>query len=104
MKGWSAPDVGETIARARVLAEQLDRPEYLARLLIGQWAFHAFRSEHQLALFFSEQMQRIGEARNDVAMQLSGRRAKGLTHFYLGELVTARGLLERCHGLAEPGQ
>jgi predicted ATPase len=39
-KGFSAADVGETIARARALAEQIDRPEYLVRLSLGQWAFH----------------------------------------------------------------
>jgi predicted ATPase len=27
-KGYGAADVGETIARARALAEQIDRPEY----------------------------------------------------------------------------
>jgi predicted ATPase len=32
-KGYSAPDVGETIAKARALAEQIDRPEYLVPLL-----------------------------------------------------------------------
>ena len=28
-EGWSTADVGETLARARALAEQLDRPECL---------------------------------------------------------------------------
>ncbi len=46
-KGLSASDVGETIARARALAEQLDRPEYLVRLSFGQWAFHLGRCRTQ---------------------------------------------------------
>jgi len=41
-KGYSASDVGKTIARARALAEQMDRPEYLVPLLYGQWVFHFF--------------------------------------------------------------
>ena len=49
-KGWSAAEVGETLARARALAEQLDRPEYLVPLIVGQWAFHLVRAEHRLAL------------------------------------------------------
>ena len=49
-KGWSAAEVGETLARARALAEQLDRPEYLVPLIVGQWAFHFVRAEHRLAL------------------------------------------------------
>ena len=76
-KGLSAPDVGETIARARALAEQLDRPEYLVRLSFGQWAFHLGRAEHKLALSLAEQIEKIGEARNDVSAQLRGRRAMG---------------------------
>ena len=71
-KGYSAPEVGETFARARALAEQLDRPEYLWRLFFGQWVFHLVRGEHRLALSLAEQMEKIGEARNDVAAQLRG--------------------------------
>ncbi len=100
-KGLSAPDVGETIARARALAEQLDRPEYLVRLSFGQWAFHLGRSEHKLALSLAEQIEKIAEARNDVSAQLRGRRANGLTRLYLGEFVAARALLDQCHGLAD---
>jgi class 3 adenylate cyclase/tetratricopeptide (TPR) repeat protein len=101
-KGLSAPDVGETIARARALAEQLDRPEYLVRLSFGQWAFHFGRSEHKLALSLAEQIEKSAEARNDVRTQLRGRRANGLTRLHLGDLVAARALLDQCHGLADP--
>jgi class 3 adenylate cyclase len=101
-KGLSAPEVGETIARARELAEQLDRPEYLVRLSFGQWAFHFGRSEYKLALSFAEQIEEIAKARNDVRTQLRGRRANGLTRLHLGEFVTASALLDQCHGLADP--
>ena len=101
-KGLSAPDVGETIARARALAEQLDRPEYLVRLSFGQWTFHFGRSEHKLALSLAEQIEKIAEARNDISAQLRGRRANGLTRLHLGEFVAARALLDQCHDLADP--
>ena len=101
-KGLSAADVGETLARARALAEQIDRPEYLVPLLVGQWRFHSVRSEHRLALSLGEQIEKIGDMRNDVAVQLQGRRAHGQTRSYLGEFVGARVLLEQCHGLSDP--
>jgi hypothetical protein len=44
-KGYSATDVGETIARVRVLAEQIDRPEHLVPQIYGQWAFHLLGAE-----------------------------------------------------------
>jgi predicted ATPase len=101
-KGYSAPEVGETIARARALAEQLDRPEYFVRLSLGQWAFHLHRSEHKLALSLAEQVEKFGEARNDATVQLRGRRAIGLTRCFLGEFLAARTLLEQCHSLGDP--
>jgi predicted ATPase len=101
-KGYSSPQVGETYARARVLAEQIDRPEYLWRLLLGQWVFHSVRGEHKLALSLAEQMEKIAKVRNDVAAQWRGHRANGRTRLFLGDFAAARALLEQSHGLADP--
>ena len=89
-KGYSATDVGETIARAHALAEQIDRPEHLVPLIYGQYAFHVIRSEHKRALLLAEQIERIGETRDDVVTQLQGRRAQGATRYFLGDFVAAR--------------
>jgi len=101
-KGYSAPDVGETFARARALAEELNRHDYLVPLLLGRWLFHLVRSELKLALSLAEQVEKIGESRSDVASQLQGRRANAQTRLLLGEFVVARALLEQCHGLGDP--
>ena len=101
-KGFSAPEVGESFARARALAEQIDRPEYLGRTFLGQWVFHRNRGEYKLALALAEQVEKIGEARNDVSVQFMGRWASGFTRLHLGDFVAARALLEQCHGLADP--
>jgi predicted ATPase len=66
-KGYAAAEVGETIARARALAEQIDRPDYLVPLMYVQWQFHFVRAEHRLALSLAERIEKIGEARNEVA-------------------------------------
>jgi tetratricopeptide (TPR) repeat protein len=99
-KGHAAPEVGESFARARVLAEQIDRPEYLGRVFFGQWVFHRNRGEYKLALALAEQVEKIGEARNDVRVQWIGRWASGYTRLHMGDFVAARALLERC--LADP--
>ncbi len=57
-KGHSAPEVGESFARARVLAEQIDRPEYVWRVFLGQWTFHRNRGEYRLALALAEQVEK----------------------------------------------
>jgi predicted ATPase len=99
-KGQSAPEVGAAFARARALAEQIDRPEYLGQAFFGQWMFHRNRGEYKLALALAEQVEKIGQARNDLGLQWMGRYASGHTRLYLGDFVAARALLERCLGFA----
>jgi class 3 adenylate cyclase len=99
-KGHSAPEVGAAYARARALAEQADRPEYLGRAFFGQWVFHRNRGEYKLALALAERVEKIGQARNDLGLQLRGRYASGFTRLHLGDFVAARALLER--GFADP--
>jgi predicted ATPase/class 3 adenylate cyclase len=101
-RGNSAPAVGATFARAKALAEHLDRQEYLVPLLHGQWAYHMVRSELKLALSYAEEVEEIGESRNDVDVQLLGHFQNGMIRFYLGEFGAARAHFEQCHDLGNP--
>jgi hypothetical protein len=58
-KGFAASEVGDTFARARALAEQLDRPEYQVPLLYGLRLYHTVRSEFDLGLSFATQITQI---------------------------------------------
>jgi predicted ATPase/class 3 adenylate cyclase len=100
--GYSAPAVAATFARARALAEHLDRREYLVPLLHGQWVYYFNRSELKLALSYAEEVEQIGKSRNDVDVQLLGHFQIGMIHFYLGEFGTARAHFEQCHDLGDP--
>jgi tetratricopeptide (TPR) repeat protein len=97
-KGWAAPLVGETYARARLLAEQLNRPDYLFPLLVGQCVFHYIRSERKLALPLAEQMEKIGHARGD-APHLIGRIMHGVVCLSAGEFVAARTIFAQCYAM-----
>ena len=55
MQGWATADVEVTLVRARALAEQIDRPEYLVPLMLGQFWFHLVRAEYRLALPLGKQ-------------------------------------------------
>jgi len=94
-KGWSADDVSKTFTRARELAEQIGRPEYLPPLIMGQWTFHLVRGEHRVCLPLGEQLQKIGEDRNDAWSQWMGCMSHGITCFLLGQFDNARALLHR---------
>src|SRR5262249_581073 len=89
-------------ARARALAEQLDRSDDIVPLLHAQWAYHLIRGELRLALPLAEQLEQIGQAQNDVAALFLGRSKKGTTRELLGQLVAARTLLEQCQHLSDP--
>jgi predicted ATPase len=99
-KGYSAPEVGETYARARALAEQLGQPDY--PLLYGQWVFHLVRAEHEPSLSSAEQIVQYGKARNDRAAELLGRQASGTSYFFLGNFYAARTAFEQCGDLRDP--
>jgi tetratricopeptide (TPR) repeat protein len=98
----SYPAMGETLARARALAEQLDRPEYLVPVLYGQWQYHLVRAEYKPALSVPEQLEKTGETQNDITTQLMAYHAIGLVRLCRGELVAARAVMERCRHLADP--
>jgi predicted ATPase/class 3 adenylate cyclase len=101
IKGYSASDVGYTLTRAKILAEQLDRSDHLIPLLYGLWAFHFIRGEHRLALSSAEQLENFGEARKNVAALLLGHLYHGITRFMLGEFVAAIALLNECYPLSD---
>jgi predicted ATPase len=101
-RGLGAAEVGETFTRARVLAEQLDRPGDLIAALSGQFVFHLMRAEHRLTLSLAQQTELIGETRNDPAARFLGPYNQGVSRFLLGEFVAARALFEQCHGLRVP--
>jgi predicted ATPase len=101
-KGYAAPEVGEGIATGRALAEQLDRPDYLARLLYGQWVFRFVRAEHHLALAHARELEKLGESRVDPIVLSLGHIYHGNTLFNLGEFTDARALYEQCHILFDP--
>src|SRR5262249_22726726 len=95
-KGLAADEVGATLGRTRALAERIGRREHLWPLLVNQQVFHFVRSEHRLAVSLAEQMEKIGEERNDLAAQLTGRDFRGVACCFLGQFIAARDLLERC--------
>jgi predicted ATPase len=101
-KGHSASEVGETVVRARVIAEKLDRSDYLVGLLYGESNFRLFRAEFRLALSDAQNLEQIGQTRNDRAAQLLGHHMHGVVRHWLGQFVAARALFERCQDLQDP--
>jgi class 3 adenylate cyclase/tetratricopeptide (TPR) repeat protein len=100
--GYSAPEVGEVLARASAIAEQINRVEYVLPLIYGQFLLHLVRAEYELALAFAERMERVGNALGKTETVLLSRHCRGIVHVMVGEFDVARTLFEQCHGLGEP--
>jgi class 3 adenylate cyclase/predicted ATPase len=100
-KGYSAPEVGETISRARGLAEQLNRPDDLLRLLAGQFNYHVFRAECQLSRVIAQKIEQIGETNRDPSWILFGHVCHAGVSTLLGEFSAARDIFGQCEGLAD---
>ena len=98
-KGYSSSDVGETIARAYAMAEQLNKREYFAPLLYGRWVFNLVRAELSLALTHAEGVESLGEEKNEPAVALMGHLQHGIVRFFFGELGAARTLFEQSDSL-----
>src|SRR5262252_440765 len=101
-RGYAASELGETLAKARTLAEQL-RPDSLIRLLNGMHYYYLVRSEHENALRVAQQMEEIVEGQDDLVLSLMAHRQHGASRFYLGEFVVARALFRQCIELSESG-
>ena len=98
-KSFSAADCGRDphpSERAGRAARSTRVPRAAELAANGQ--FYWVRAEHRLALSLAEQIEKIGEARNDVTAQLLGRCLHGVTHCFLGEFVAAHALLEQYLG------
>jgi class 3 adenylate cyclase/tetratricopeptide (TPR) repeat protein len=84
--GLAALETGEAYARARRLAEDLDRPAELGLVLYGQCLFRIVRGELQQAEHHADELGHLRQAGNDAMWKCFGAQMKGNICFYLGKL------------------
>ncbi|AJD46373.1 adenylate/guanylate cyclase protein (plasmid) [Rhizobium gallicum bv. gallicum R602sp] len=103
-KGWAAPEVGRTNARARELCERLGGSNRLLPVLYGDWVFHVVRAELEAGRKAGEDLLRRAREEVDVSAETVGNRIVGTDAFLRGELIIARKYLERSLALYDPQQ
>ncbi|QRM35625.1 hypothetical protein [Microvirga sp. VF16] len=94
-KGWDAAEVGKALYRARDLCADLGDDSLLHSILEGLFAFHVTNGELRTAETFGLELLRLGESRNDTALQLNGHQALLNACYKLGAFQGAQEHLER---------
>jgi predicted ATPase len=101
-KGWAAPEVGKTHARARELCtEEAQTPQLLAALS-GLFVHHLHWSSKHVALDIAGELLRLAERQQDVAAQAAGHRSLGVALLYNGQLLPAMTHFEQALALYDP--
>jgi predicted ATPase len=104
VKGYTAPDVEKTYSRARELCQQLGEIPQLFPVLWSLVVFYNNRAEFRTSREVAEQLLRLAQSIQNQELLSSAHGSLGWTLLLLGELTSARTLLERGIALYAPQQ
>jgi class 3 adenylate cyclase/predicted ATPase len=102
VNGYTAPEVEKTVLRARELCQQIGETPQLFPVLFRLWIFYINRGELQTARELAEQLMRLARSVQDQYLLSMAHMALGCTLHWLGEVVSARTLLEQAIELYDP--
>jgi len=95
VKGYAAPEVGESYTRVHTLCQQVGEPLQRCQALQGLYRFHLAQAQLRLAGELSQQFICLAPHQHDMTLVLEGSMDLGLIAFYRGDPVTARAHLEQ---------
>jgi TOMM system kinase/cyclase fusion protein len=104
VKGYAAPEVEAAYRRAREICQQIGETPQIVMVLFGLWAFYVVRGNLKTARELGEQIVRLVESSEDSGVRLEAHIALGVTLYFLGEFVAARGHLEQAIAIYDPAQ
>jgi class 3 adenylate cyclase/predicted ATPase len=102
IKGWAAPEVGKTYARARELCAGETQVSQLLAALAGLFQHHLHSSNQLVALPIAEELLSLAERHRDVAAQAVGHRYLATGLLFNGQLLPAIRRCERALALYDP--
>jgi DNA-binding winged helix-turn-helix (wHTH) protein/predicted ATPase len=101
-KGYAAPEVEHTYARARELCQQLGESPQLLPALAGLFQFYFVRAELGTARELGKQLLTLAQRQPDPVSLARAHMSLGLPLFWLGEFTSAREHLEQGVALDDP--
>jgi class 3 adenylate cyclase/predicted ATPase len=94
-KGYGAPEVGVTYARARELCDRVGDEAQRLPVLYGQCAYQIVQAENQAARQSSREFLREAERQGNASAILVARRVVGFTQYEQGNLIACRDSMQR---------
>jgi predicted ATPase len=104
VKGYAAPEVGETYTSAQQRCQHLEDPYQLFPVLRGLWSYYHVCAELQTAHTLGEQLLDFAQQAQNPVMLVVARNALGATLFYLGTGASAHMHLAQGIALYDPQQ
>jgi predicted ATPase len=101
-RGFGAPEVADTYARARQLCEYLGDHQQRFPALFGLWRSAHVRGQLQMARALGEQLLSLAHAQDDPLLFVEAQGPLGQTLCMQGELTLAQEHLQRVVALYEP--
>jgi predicted ATPase len=102
LKGYSAPEVQQTYARAQKLCKLMGNPPELFPVLFGLGAFYLFSGQRQAALEVGEELLNIAQRQHDPELLLEAHTGLGSVFYHYGELAASHAHLEAGIALYDP--
>jgi class 3 adenylate cyclase/predicted ATPase len=90
VRGWAAPETGQSYARARDLWEQLGYPSEFLRVPWGQWMYHANRGDLHLGQRLAEDLLHRSHQQGQGSGLILARLCLGATLMGRGEFALSR--------------
>jgi predicted ATPase len=101
-KGYAAPEVEQTYARARALCQQVGETPQLFQTLLGLCRFYQTSGALQTARELAEQLVRLAQRTTVPTLRLEAYWVLGSILFLLGDYPTAWTYHEQCIALIDP--
>ncbi|HKA52950.1 MAG TPA: AAA family ATPase, partial [Candidatus Binatia bacterium] len=101
-RGYAAPEVERTFARARELCQQIGGAVHRSSVLWGLWMFYLVRAELQTAQELGEQGLTLAQRVQDPKLFVLAHHVLGLTLFFQGRFTPAQDHLEQGLALFDP--
>ena len=103
-KGYAAPEVGHTYARARELCQQMGETPQLFPVLRGLWNFYLIRRELRTARELAEQLLTLAQRAQDPALLQQAHSALAGALVHLGAFSATHAHLQQGLALYDPQQ